>query len=209
MAAPAVANIVHSGATVYVAPVATAVPDETTVAYDGTWTSWIRVGYTAAPLTMAYEDERVDLVVEEVLSPVRQKRIGETCVLETVLAELTADYLAMAVGGEGLALGTIVTDTAAGAAQKPYSAFTLGGRVDVPEMALGIEGRFIDASGNAQPIRIFAYKATAQLGGELEFSRKKDDVVGIPVKFTVLADASQAAGAQLLTFHFVTGPVSA
>jgi len=81
MAAPSVTNIVHTGAWLYNAPVGEANPDETTVAYGAAWGgNWVRVGYTKAPLTMAYESEEADVAVSQAQQIVG--RLG--CALDVV-----------------------------------------------------------------------------------------------------------------------------
>lgn len=205
MATPTVANIIKSGAVLWYAPVGEAVPDESTVEYGADWGgNWARVGYTKEALTVAYESEEAELSVEEELAPVARRRISEALTVETVLAELTATYLALATGDQDA-----VTETAAGASQKAYEETGLGGVSDIQAYAWGIEGRFIDSSDNDQPIRMFIHKGTAILNGELEFSQKSDDYVGIPIQIKALADPSQSAGQKLALFQRVTAPAMA
>jgi hypothetical protein len=141
------------------------------------------VGYTKEPLAFTYEDERVDITVEEVLAPVLQRRISEGVAFETVLAELTADYLKLAAGGQGT-----VSTTAAGAGQKGYEQITFGDEVII------------------EPIRIFVYKGVAMLNGALEFSKKSDDYIGVPLQVKALADTDNSN--RLWTFQRVTAPAT-
>jgi len=175
-------------------------PDETDVAYDGAWGgNWAQIGYTKAPLTLAYESEELDLAVEEVLASVKRFRIGERLTLETVLAEVTAAYLQLAAGEQ-----TAVTETAQGAAQDAYEETGLGGIVQLQEESWGFEGLFVDADGADQPIRVFVHKATATLNGALEFSKKSSDYPGIPLQIKALADTTQSAGEELMIWQRVT-----
>jgi len=185
-----VANIIKSGATLYRAPVGETIPDETTVAYGAAWGgNWETFGYTKEPLTISYESEEADIVVEEELAPVKRWRISESLTLETVLAELTAAYLQVAASDQD-----DVTETAAGAAQKGYEETGLGGMFELAEKAWGFEGLFITSGGDDEPIRVFVHKGTAMLNGEVDFSRDSDDYVGVAIPRRALADPSQDAG---------------
>jgi hypothetical protein len=204
MAAPSVTNIVHTGAWLYNAPTGEANPDETTVAYGAAWGgNWVRVGYTKAPLTVAYESEESDVTVEEELPPVKRFRISENLTLETTLAEFTAAYLQLAAGNQ-----TAVTETAAGGAQKAYEYTSLGGDPTITEKKWGLEWRHITSAGVEQPGRLFIHKGTAMINGALEFSQKADDYPGIPIQIKALSDTTQSAGAKLCRFERVTAPVT-
>jgi hypothetical protein len=88
MGAPSVADIIKSGAMIYIAPAGEALPDETTVAAGASWGgTWVRVGYTKEPLTVEYEPEEHEVEVEEHLAPVDRWKTKETLRMETVLAE--------------------------------------------------------------------------------------------------------------------------
>ena len=200
MAVPAVVNIVHTGAWLYNAPLAEANPDETTIAYGAAWGgNWVRVGYTKAPLTLAYESEESDVTVEEELPPVKRFRIAENLTVETVLAELTAAYLQLAAANQ-----TTVTETAAGVGQKAYEYTSLGGDAVMTERKWGFEWRHIPADGTPQPGRAFIHRGTAMINGNLEFSQKADDYPGIPIQIKALSDTTQSAGAKLVRFERVT-----
>lgn len=202
MATPVVTNLIKSGAVVWYAPVGETVPDETTVAYGAAWDgNWQRVGYTKEALAFTYEEERVDIEVEEVLSIVEQRRIHEAAMFETVLAELTGGYLQLAAGGQGT-----LTTTPAGAGQKGYEEITFGDKAVINKKAWGFEGMYLTAAGVEQPIRVFIYKGTATLNGALEFSKKSDDYTGIPIQIQALADTDN--GNRLWTFQRVTAPAT-
>jgi len=203
MGTPAVADVLKTGATLYYAPVNTAIPDDTTVDYGDAWTDWTRVGYTSEPLVMTYESEEVEIEVEEELSAVNRFRVSETLTLETKLAELTAAYLTLAGGNQDT-----VTTVGAGGAQKPYEYVGLGGKATLQQYAWGFEGFRMDDDGNAQPVRFFVWIGTAMIGGELEFSQKSDSYPGIPIKISAISDTSQNAGQEMLYFQRVTGPVT-
>lgn len=198
MGNPVATNIMINGARAYVAPVGTALPDES-VAFDTAWGgSWARVGYTASELVMKYEDERADYEVEELLTPIMRVRIAETLELETTLAELTGEYLAMAIGS-----GTVTT-TAAGAAQLGYEELKIGGARLLTERAWGFEGLQLGANGMKRPVRVLVHKANARLNGELKFSRRAGEYPGIPLQIQALADEGKPEGEQLFLFQRVT-----
>lgn len=204
MANPSVTNILKTGAVLWYAPTGENRPDETSVAYGGSWGgNWARVGYTKQQLTLAYESEETDIEVEEVLAPVKRFRISESLTIETVLAELTAAYLQLAASNQDT-----VTETSQGAEQDAYEETGLGGEVILTEKAWGFEGLYIDADGNEQPVRIFVHKGTARVNGELEFSQKADGYPGIPIQIKALADTTQSTGQELLLWQRVTDEMS-
>ncbi len=200
MADPVVANIVKSKATIYVAPVGTAAPDETSVAYGVAWGgSWVRVGYTKDGVKVAYDSKEFEIEVEEVLAALARLRIGEALTLETMLSEMTGTYLQLAAGGQGT-----LSTTPPGVGQAGYESWGIGGEVDITEKAWGFEARYKDSSGNEFPIRFFIHKATAKLNGALEFSQKSTNYSGIPLQIAALADTTQSVGAQLFSWYRVT-----
>ena len=200
MGTPSVTNLVKTGGVLWVAPVGESLPDETTIDFGDAWGgNWERVGYTKEPLKVAYESEEADIAVEEVLAPVKRFRISEEMTWETVLAELTAEYLQLAASNQDT-----VSETGAGASQDGYEETGLGGEVMLTEKAWGCEGMFVESDGTEQPIRLFMHKGTAILNGELEFSKKSDDYPGIPIQIKALADTSQSRGQELMIWQRVT-----
>lgn len=194
----AVADILVSPVNIYYAPYGTAVPDETSVEFNAAWGgAWVNLGYTTAPLSMAWDAEVFELEVEQLTNPVKGMKTKETLSFETTLAELTAANLKLALGST-----STITTVAAGAGQKGYSEFAFGGEVNLPVYAFGFEGFTLDASNNKLPKRIFVYRASFSLGGALEFSKKA--AAGVPLKITSWADTTKSAGAQLATFQSVT-----
>jgi hypothetical protein len=200
MSNPVVANVIKSGARLYVAPTGESNPDETSVAYGAAWGgNWARVGYTKAPLVMAYTSEEFDVEVEEELGPIKRRRVRETMTLETVLAELTAAYLQIAASDQDS-----VSETPAGGAQKAYEETGLGGEAILTEKKWGFEGLFITSGGDEEPIRLFVHIGTAMVNGNLEFSQKTTDYTGIPIQIKALADTSQSEGQKFCLFQRVT-----
>ncbi len=204
MSNPSVTNIVHSGAFLYKAPVGEANPDETDIAYGQAWGgNWARVGYTKAPLTQAYTSDETDIKVEEELGAVKRRRTGDALAWETVLAEFSGEYVRLA-GSDQDALDT----TGAGASQDAYEETALGGKALLAEYKWGVEMMHIDAAGLQQPIRMFMHRGTATFNGNLEFSQKSAEAVGIPVQIKALADTAQTAGQKFIVYQRVTAEKS-
>lgn len=200
MSNPVVANVIKSGARLWVAPTGESIPDETSVAYGAAWGgNWARVGYTKTPLVMAYTSEEFDVEVEEELGPIKRRRVRETMTLETTLAELTAAYLQLAASNQDS-----VSETPAGGAQKAYEETGLGGEAILTEKKWGFEGLFITSGGDEEPIRLFVHIGTAMVNGNLEFSQKNTDYTGIPIQIKALADTSQTEGQKFCLFQRVT-----
>lgn len=197
MADPVVSNILKSGAIAWIAVEGTAFPDETTVAAGAAWGSvWARLGFTKEPLKLAYEAEHHDIEVEEFLGAVGRKKIGEKAMIETVLSELTADYLKYGTDGA-------VTTTAAGAGQKGYSELLIGNDSEKTVYAIGFEGIRYNATGVALPQRFGFYRCTLVLNGELQFSRRDDDYTGVPLQAQALANTTSG---RMIWTNFVTAP---
>ena len=204
MADPVVANIEHSGAVLWVSAVGIAIPDETTVAYGGAWPAgWARVGFTKAPWTEAYTSEEFDIEVEEHLAPVKRRRVREGLIWETVLAEITAAYRFMA-GSDQDAIGGLPV----GAAQDAYEETGFGDISLLVEKQWGVEMLHVEAGGNLQPIRIFMWKGTAMINGNLQFSKKTTEYPGIPIQIKALALTTKDAGERLCLFQRVTAELT-
>jgi hypothetical protein len=204
VANPVVANLIKSGARVYNAPVGESNPSETSVAYGAAWGgNWVRVGYTKEVLLAIYESEEFDMEVDEELGPVKRRRVKENLRLETTLAELTGEYLQLAAGNQDS-----VTETPAAGGQTAYEETGIGGVPILTEKKWGFEGLFLSAAGVEFPIRTFIHIATAMLNGNLEFSQKSTDYVGVPIQIKALADTSQSAGQKFWLFQRVTAAAS-
>lgn len=199
MADPAVANILKSNAVLWIAPEGEAFPDETTIAAGAAWGgNWTRLGYTKEPLVFAYEDERHNVDVEEVLMTIRRHRISEESRMETTLSELIGDYLKYATEGA-------LTTTAAGASQKAFEELLFGDDANLTVYTVGFEGIAYNANAVALPIRIGYYRCNVKLNGELEFSKKNDDHTGVPIQIMALG---RTDGGRPIWLNRVTAPAS-
>jgi len=192
----AVTDILIGPASIWKSPVGEALPDETTVAYGASWGgNWESVGYTLEGISMSYNRDLFSLMVEQLNGAVKRRVTDESVMLETVLAEATPDNLQLAIGGA-------VTTTAAGASQTAFEDLDVGGQVTIDELQWGIEGLYENASGTQFPVRLFVYKATAILNGQLTFA--KNAGVGIPIQIDALSDTGKSLGANKVKFQRVT-----
>lgn len=191
-------DIMIAPANIWYSPLATALPDETSVAYGAAWPAgWISLGYTLTPVEMSIEIETFDLEVEQIANVIKSQKTKETLTVETTLAELTATNLKLALGST-----QTITTTAAGASQHGFEDLKAGGEIYLPEYQLGFEGFVLDSSNHQLPVRLFLYRANFVLNGALSFAKKA--AAGIPLQVKALADTSKTAGQQLINFQRVT-----
>jgi len=201
---PTVADVVKSGAVIWFADVDTTKPTATNTDYNENWPSgWTRLGYTSAPVALAYESTEMDITVEEELAAIDRVRVAEAATIETTIAELTAEYFALAAGGQ-----TIVTRTAQSATVKGNESTGLGGVANIEQQAWGVEGLYLTKNGVNEPIRFFFHKGTAMLNGPMSFSQKDTETTGVTLQIKALADTTQNAGQKLVQFYRVLTELS-
>lgn len=200
MAVPVVANIIKSGAVLWVSDTGTNKPSTANLLYGHDWpTGWVKVGFTKAPLAVAYTSTEAEIAVEEELASIKRVRTAEALAVETVLAELTADYLKLAGGDQ-----RTVSTTPAAAGQKAFEMTGLGGMAEIVVKQWGFEGLFIPSTSVEEPIRFLIHRGTAMINGNLEFSQKTDDYTGIPIQIKALTDVDEDAGEKLCQFYKFT-----
>lgn len=179
MSTPNVFNILKSGAVVWYAPVGEAFPDPAVIGAGDDWAgNWERIGSTKTPTALKYTTDEHSATVDEFLGAVRRFRINEALALETTMAELTADYLALATG---------MTASLAGSGT-PYEELVVGDTPCLPELEWGFEGILCGQTGIDTPVRFFIPRGTAKLNGDLTFSQKDNDYTGVPLQVNALAD---------------------
>ena len=192
----AATDILITPARVYKAPVGEALPDESSIDYGEAWGgNWVDVGYTLTPVTLAYKRELFRLKVEQVNGDVKRRVTDEEAIIETTLAESTPTNISFAIGGS-------VTTTAAGASQVAYQELKAGGAFTIAELAWGLEGLYENASGVQFPMRIFLYKATSILNGQLTFAKAAG--LGVPLQISGLNDTAKTVGQQMISIQRVT-----
>lgn len=196
MAITNISDVLAAPARILYAPVGEAAPSETTVLYGAAWGgNWKDLGETLTPVTLALNSDTFDIEVEGSTLPVKRLRTKEEAIIETTLAEASADALA-------LAFGTTVTTSAATTLKRGYQELSAGGDVVVKEYQFGIESLYVGANNAKFPVRMFIWKATVVINGKLEFSKKA--ATGIPLKIQTLGDLSKPVGQQLLKLQKVT-----
>lgn len=192
----AVADILLGSASVWVAAVGEAEPDETTIPYGTAWGgNWENMGYTTAPISLSRTIEEFELEVEQITNPVKRIITKEDVMVETTLAEQTAANMAKVLNGTA-------TTVAAGASQRGYEQVVSGGASALNQYAFGFEGLYQDAANAQFPVRCFLYIATVSLNGQLQFSKRA--AAGVPTQFKALADSGKPLGQQILKWLKVT-----
>ncbi len=194
-----VCDLIATKARILYAPLGATLPADTVAAGGVFPAGWVEVGYTSEPTKLAYKSEELDFKVEQSLGTVRSQRVDEEASIETVLAEITAQNLALAWDGD-------MTSVAPGVGQPGKEELTLGGNTQLTERMWCIEGSYIDEDLALFPVRVFVWKATATTGGELQFSRK--DAMGIGLKLKVLEDLSKPIKQQLMKIQKILEPGS-
>lgn len=201
MADPVVTNIFKSGAICWMAPAGEALPSGDSIGLGVAWGgNWARMGYTKAPVAAKYEAEEYDIEVEEFLAPVDRTKISEKIMLETVLAELTADYLKLGVGGT-------VTTVAATSLLTGKDILAAGNDARLTKYVFGFEGSWITSSSVELPVRFFIHRATFKLNGDLTFSKRNGEYTGIPLQISGLANTADSG--RLFKLERITAPKTA
>lgn len=192
----AVADIIIAPANLYRAPVGEVLPDEDTIGFGTAWGGgWVNMGYTLTPVSLAWNQEIFKLEVEQLTAAVKTLRVGEEGMIETTLAELTAANMNLLMDG-------VVTTTAAGAAVRGSEILRAGGKVSITEYAWGIEGLFKVDGTIKLPYRVFFYKGTAILNGQLQFGKRV--AAGLPIQITAIPDDTKTAGEQMIEIQKIT-----
>lgn len=201
MADPVVSNIFKSGAVCWMAPVGETLPSGDSIAHGVAWGgNWARIGFTKAPVAVKYESEEYEIEVEEFLAPVDRSKISEKIMVETVLAELTGDYLKLGVGGT-------VTTVAATSLLTGKEVLAAGNDARLTKYVFGFEGTWINANNVELPVRFFIHRATFKLNGELTFSKRNGEYTGIPLQISGLANTADSG--RLFKLERITAPKTA
>ena len=189
----AASDVLVSPATVWYAPVGTALPNPSTMLAGATWTApWKNLGYTLEPTNLTMNVTPFDLYVQQLTVPLRTIRTQVEVMLETVMGEFTADNLKLATDG------TVVTTAAGSGASGRDEVTVLASKVDVSLFAFGIEGVRVTDTNARVPVRIFIPRGSAVMNGNVTFA--KDAGIGIPLQLKAFADNTGVA----LIIHNVT-----
>lgn len=186
------------------APVATANPDESTVAYGAAWGgAWVNMGDfpEGNPITFSLAED-----VYKVYS--QQATIAQAVTRTRREAVIKGALLALSVANWAIALqGIAVTTAAAGGGQKGYSDIPVGSQADVTLYKWGIEALRVDAANANQPMRWFLHKGFFRMTGDIAYSKLQEAM--IPFEISIIGDSSQAVGAELGLIQIVTAAATA
>jgi len=186
----------------YVAPVSTANPDESTVGYGTAWGGdWVSLGdlIEGNPVTLTINEDVTQVKTEQSTSPKNAVRTSREVIVKATLAEHSVVNLAYVLDG------TAAT-TAAGAAQKGYSEIPFGTNSDLDFYKFGIEALRKDDDDGNEPVRWFLHKGYFRLAGDIQYA--KQNPTGVPIEITLLGDGSQSAGEELGILQIVTANVT-
>jgi len=192
-------DVLVTPANVLYAPVGTALPDESTVEYNsyGDWSGFTLLGYTTSPTSFTYGYETFDVEVQQSAAPIKSSKTNETLTLSFTLAQFDPDILALVLDGTA-------NDTAAGPGQKAFSQVDAGGDTQLSEYMFAIEAyRTEPGTGIKQPVRIFVYRGSLSVNGDISFD--KGGVTQVPCQVTALADSTKPVGSQLVSVQIITG----
>lgn len=191
----AVGDILIAPATVYRAPYGEALPSGDTIDYGEAWGgNWVNVGYTLTPVSVGWTQELFELEVEQETTPVISLRVKQEAMIETTLAELTGANLNLVLDG-------VLTTVVAGAGVRGKETVKAGGKTSITNYAWGFEG-FFKLDTVQLPVRVFLYKATANLNGQLQFGKRV--AAGIPLQVKGLTDTTKTAGQRVIEIQKIT-----
>lgn len=186
------------------APVATANPDESTVAFGASWGgSWVNMGDfpEGSPIVFMLSDDIYEAYSEQqtvVQAITRTRRKG---VLKGALFDHTAANMAIVLQG------TAATTAAAGGGQKGYTDIPFGSQSDVTLYKWGIEALRVDATNVNQPIRWFFHKGFFRPTGDIAYAKTKE--TAIPFEIVVVGDSTQSTGQEMGILQIVTAAATA
>ena len=188
----------------YRAPVATANPDESTVAYGAAWGgSWVEMGDfpEGSPITVTL-DETVYKVYSE------QSTVAQAVTRTRREALVKGSLLELSVANWAIALqGTAETTAAAGGGQKGYSEIPFGAQTDVTLYKWGIEALRVDSANANQPIRWFFHKGFFRMTGDVQYAKTKESV--LPFEISIIGDSTQTANEELGILQIVESAATA
>jgi hypothetical protein len=190
------AEVLVGSARLLVAPLGTTLPT-----LDGTvdpvvWDAAFKeVGYTEDGVTMAYNPTVKDIMVDEVMAPIRKLNDGEKCTIGAKLAQSTLENI-----GRGISASTWTHHVADGT-HAEYATLEVGSG-QLAEFIIGVEG----LAPNGYQRIIIAYRGMAQSNVSLTF--KRSDKVLTPVEFGLLADSTKDPGKQLFIMYDKLAPHS-
>lgn len=188
----------------YRAPLATANPDESTVAYGAAWGgSWTDMGDfpEGSPITVAITEEVYKAYSEQKAVAQAITRTRKECKIKGALFDHTVANMAIVLDG------TAETTAAAGGGQKGFSEIPFGSSPDVTLYKWGVEARLVDDAGNELPARWFFHKGFFRTTGDIAYAKTKETMIGFEIE--VIGDNTQSAGEDLGILQLVTAVATA
>lgn len=185
--------------TLWRAPVGTANPDESTVAWGASWGgSWVDMGDfpEGTPISLSMAEEVYKAYSEQRTVARAVTRTRREALIKGSLQDHSVANLAIALQG------TAATTAAAGGGQKGYSEIPIGAQADVTLYKWGIEALRIDANNFNQPVRWIFYKGFFRMTGDIPYAKTKETAV--PFEITVIGDETQVGGAELGILQIIT-----
>lgn len=197
-------DIILGPGRLYRAPVATANPDESTVAFGAAWGgAWVDMGDfpEGNPITFSLAED-----VYKVYS--QQATVAQAVTRTRREAVIKGALLALSVANWAIALqSTAETTPAAGGGQKGFTEFPFGSQADITLYKWGIEALRVDAANANQPIRWFLHKGFFRMTGDIAYSKTQESM--IPFEISIIGDASQTVGEELGILQMVTAAATA
>jgi hypothetical protein len=184
------ANVIVGYGFLYIAPGGTALPTLSTQPTSSTWTSagFTEAGFTDDGVQVTYTPTFKNIEVDESMSPVDIRLIGEKVEITVKLAEATLLNLAASIAGSTLAETASTTTLQIGNPANPSQG----------EVVLGFQGPAPTSQPGINSLGrvVVAYRAKATAAVTYHAQRK--DKVILNVKWEAMAKTSLAAGAQLI-----------
>lgn len=191
------ADLLVTGAKVYIAPAGEALPDPNAIGVGVAWGgNWINLGELSAPLKYQHTEENYEFRTQSYLHAVKRQKTKLEDAFMSEFAEYNATNMAYALG---LDPTDVITTTAAGASQigheilRPGSAAAACQRA-YREWAIGVEGEHCLADGTRVWNREYLTKCNLMFDGEVTRDVNGATQTVLPWKAMALADPAQAGG---------------
>lgn len=196
-----VTMLMIGGASVWQAPLGTALPAKTVLAGEAWGVGWQNLGITGAPLAFADSgDVAVADHIEQALGIVDRALSSELVRVETTLAGVASpDVWNLARGGNGTITEGVANSTTGG-----FKELTAGGKRCLNKFMIGFEGiRCNETTGAELPTRLIIFRATATPDVKFEIG-KGEFSKGIPIAFESLEDLTRPRGARQYALYTMT-----
>jgi hypothetical protein len=197
-------NVILGPGHLWRAPVATANPDESTVAWGAAWGgAWVNMGDfpEGSPILVGMAEDVYKVFSQQTTVAQAVTRTRRESMLKGALLHHTPANLAIALQG------TAETTAAAGGGQKGFTEIPFGSQADVTLYKWGVEALYVDAANANQPLRWFFHKGFFRMVGDLQYSKTGE--TSIPFEISIIGDGTQTAGEELGIFQIVTAAATA